>query len=647
MTPPDPGPRYDILSTLGQGNFGAVYRALDRELGREVALKRALPQPDDPDPELQTRRFLAEARVLQRLRHPGVCQVLDAFARGNEAWLALELIPGESLEERLARVRTLAEPDLVALMRASLEPLVYLHSLAPPVVHRDLKPANVRLAPDGRVVLVDFGLARTRQAGQRDTEAIGTPGYAAPEQARGLSEPASDLFAWAGTMFHAAAGFPPANEVRPFAPLSHFRPDLATWIDGLLEACIQPRPEERPSAAKALECVLQRRPPAAVRGGPAPSPGGTPAGRTTHLAACPHCGAQEPPVHGCCPACRLGVDLAGVPASAFVARAEALLRSQRLEAALAHLDRAEAMNSRLPGIPVLRARLHLAAGDPARALQALAGSGDGPEACLERARALLRQGRAADAAQQVHHVPGPEADLLRAFCEPPDRRGLALQAGEARFPDHAGFPRARADALAREGRSAEALGLLEATLRTHRDDVPLLRHLVRLLQQAGRHADSLVHLRTWSRLAPDDPEARLALARVHAAQGRPGEARKAYLEHLDLRPEAHEVRLELARLLLNESGRPEEALPLLDRLARHPDWRDRVAAFRGLALARCQRFAEADAALRTVVMTSQDAELLAQYAHVLARLGHDEASRQWAQRALHYDPACARARELL
>ena len=153
MSLPDPGPRYSILGTLGQGAFGAVFRAFDRELNREIALKCMIAQADEHDPGVQVARFLSEAAVLQGLCHPGVCSVLDAFIRGGEAWLGLELVPGESLEEFVIRAGPQDEAAAAGIMERSLEPLLYLPSRTPPVVHPDIKPANLRLTPDGRIVL--------------------------------------------------------------------------------------------------------------------------------------------------------------------------------------------------------------------------------------------------------------------------------------------------------------------------------------------------------------------------------------------------------------------------------------------------------------------------------------------------------------
>jgi eukaryotic-like serine/threonine-protein kinase len=179
-----PGSRvgpFEILAPLGSGGMGEVFRARDLRLGREVAIKRVR---GEQDPELRA-RFWREARAAAALTHPHVCPIFDVGEQDGEPWLAMELLAGESLEERLRR-GALPPDEAVARALEILEALAALHAHG--IVHRDLKPSNVFLTPHGAKVL-DFGLAAPvagALAGDarltRSGAMVGTPRYMAPEQ---------------------------------------------------------------------------------------------------------------------------------------------------------------------------------------------------------------------------------------------------------------------------------------------------------------------------------------------------------------------------------------------------------------------------------------------------------------------------------
>ncbi|HEX6883715.1 MAG TPA: protein kinase [Planctomycetota bacterium] len=183
---------YAIVGPLGAGAMGEVYRARDTKLGREVAIK-VLPEHFAADEE-RLRRFEREAKTLASLNHPNVAQIHGVDQVGDTCFLVLELVPGESLEERLKR-GPLPLDEALDVCRQIAEGLEAAHEAG--VIHRDLKPANVRVTPEGRVKVLDFGLAKPARlasgAGSStdsvlSTEAgrlLGTPTYMAPEQARG------------------------------------------------------------------------------------------------------------------------------------------------------------------------------------------------------------------------------------------------------------------------------------------------------------------------------------------------------------------------------------------------------------------------------------------------------------------------------
>ena len=243
---------YKILAPIGAGGMGEVYRALDTRLDREVAIK-VLPDRLAADPDALI-RFQREAKTVAALNHPNILALHD-FADHNGIYYAVtELLHGETLRSRLSR-STVPAAKIVEIAIAVAEGLAAAHEKG--IIHRDLKPENIFLTADGRVKVLDFGLARwTSQPGSEETSAqtltrpgvlVGTWAYMSPEQARGLPVgPQSDIFSLGCVLYEMAGG-----------KAAFFRPTFAETMAAILHE--EPRPITRSKQVPAdLERVIER-----------------------------------------------------------------------------------------------------------------------------------------------------------------------------------------------------------------------------------------------------------------------------------------------------------------------------------------------------------------------------------------------------
>ena len=192
--------RYEILDKLGEGAMGVVYRARDSAIGRIVALKM-LSAEVGAEEELH-QRFQREAEAIGRLNHPNVVTVYDLGHAEGQLYMAMELLEGEDLRSLIESRAEIPLADRVRILMQICEGLGYAHSRG--VVHRDVKPANIHVSANGKVKLLDFGLARVaaRETITRRGVILGTPDYMAPEQAMGKGvDRRSDVFS-AGAVFY-------------------------------------------------------------------------------------------------------------------------------------------------------------------------------------------------------------------------------------------------------------------------------------------------------------------------------------------------------------------------------------------------------------------------------------------------------------
>jgi formylglycine-generating enzyme required for sulfatase activity/predicted Ser/Thr protein kinase len=243
--------RYRIVKLLGQGGFGAVYKAWDTNLNGPCALK----ENKETSPVAQA-QFQREASMLFNLRHPNLPKVFDSFIiTGQGQYLVMEYIEGQDLAEKLEQAKApLPEAETLGWVRQVCDALQYLHEQKPPVIHRDLKPANIRITPQGQAVLVDFGIAKVYDPSLRTTVGARamTPGYSPTEQylSQGRTDARSDVYALGATLYNLLT-----NQVPPEAPernmgvelpsLRSTNPAVSAHIEAAVQTALQMLPEKR------------------------------------------------------------------------------------------------------------------------------------------------------------------------------------------------------------------------------------------------------------------------------------------------------------------------------------------------------------------------------------------------------------------
>jgi hypothetical protein len=277
--------QYRIVRLVGGGGMAWVYQVeeLPAGSGKLWALKELRPQTQDKAEQAMARKlFGQEARLLRELDHVNIPKIADYFEENGRACLVMEFVWGEALEKRLTSTNApLLETDVLRWAVQLCDALHYLHSLQPPIIFRDMKPSNVMVTNTGQVKLVDFGIARTYKVGKkRDTVAMGSENYAAPEQwGKGQTDARSDIYGLGATMYHLLANMAPTPAFLPSEPLplGNYNGALSKKTIALIEKSMdRDRNKRFQSALEMRQAVVDALPtpyvPPAVQAVPRPVP---------------------------------------------------------------------------------------------------------------------------------------------------------------------------------------------------------------------------------------------------------------------------------------------------------------------------------------------------------------------------------------
>ncbi len=268
--------RYKLTSLVGQGGMGYVYRAEDLRLpGRLCAVKEVQQDPGAPEEirKQEHNQFLREASLLAQLDHPNLPKVSDFFAEEGRDYLVMDYVPGSNLKELIDDSRVQGRQIDVGIVLGwadqILAAVAYWHRQDPPVLHRDIKPANIKLTPDGRIKLVDFGLAKVMAGDDSSTITViqgrGTAYYTPLEQYGAESEHTdvrSDIYALGATLYHLLAGTSPPEAKERFLnpmvlrPLTTVNAAVSDQLSDAVDWALEMHPDDRPDNVETLRQAI-------------------------------------------------------------------------------------------------------------------------------------------------------------------------------------------------------------------------------------------------------------------------------------------------------------------------------------------------------------------------------------------------------
>jgi len=671
--------RFRIVAPLGKGGMATVWRAEDTLLGRTVALK--LLAEDLAGSPSARRRFRHEAEIAMRLDHPAIAPVYASGEDDGTSWIAMRLVEGETLAARIARAPLPVDEALrVAAEVASA--LGYAHSQG--VVHRDVTSNNVMLRGDGRVFVMDFGLARAEGLSRLTSTgvALGTYAYLAPEVLRGgRADARSDLYGLGVALYEMLTGTTPFHgervEVLAYRaanedaePPSRRRAGLDGALDALVLRAIAREPDARyPDAATfaaALVAARAARDAGAGAAGDAPGAGVLPRalapGGVVYLAVAPighEAGALRPLAEGLEGALRArlpsprGPRVLGAPAPADPGAWRAFARAEGANAVLAGRLRASGA----------RVRLELWLADPESGTRLAGAHADElpfepfalEDAAIARARELL--GEPADLStavtRPVRPHPAAEEHFARAvrYLERHDHEASVdgaiallepLVAGDAPRPEWlAALARAclmKYDLTrqrAWEGRAAEAC----ARARALAPEAPeVLLAWADLMRVTGEEAEALAAYRRALEARPATVEGWLGLALLHGRSGRREAAEDAARRAIEVGPRDWRGLNSLGYARIRCGAFHEAIAPLQGALELQPD-NARVKRNLAIALAQCDRLAEAAVLLSEVVALEPSDIAYSNLGAALFALGDRAGAMDALERATRLAPA--------
>ena len=255
--------KYEILKEIGRGGMSIVYLARDNRLNKQWAVKE-IKNDGSKDTETLLKGLEREANILKNVDHPVLPRIVDIIKSRGTIYVVMDFIEGTNLADVLKAEGAQPQENVIDWAIQLASALDYLHSMNPPIIYRDMKPSNVMLRPEGGVKLIDFGTAKEYTIeNNADTTALGTRGYAAPEQfgdkqGRGIynTDARTDIYNLGATLYHMVTGMNPSEPPYEIKPIRQWNSALSTGLEQIIIKCTQPNPEDRYQSCSELLYAL-------------------------------------------------------------------------------------------------------------------------------------------------------------------------------------------------------------------------------------------------------------------------------------------------------------------------------------------------------------------------------------------------------
>jgi serine/threonine-protein kinase len=251
--------RYEILKEIGRGGMSVVYLAMDNRLNKSLVVKDIRKRMHSNN-ELLINSLIVEANMLKKFDHGALPKIYDIIESSGDIYVVMDYIEGESLKERLKRDKVIPLKEVLDWAKQLSNVLGYLHSRKPhPIIYRDMKPDNIMLTPEGKIKLIDFGIAREYKTdNSTDTTNLGTKAYAAPEQVSGKQTDArTDIYSLGVTLYHLVTGKSLTEPPFELKPIRYWNPSLSEGLEHIILKCTQSEPEERYQSCEELSYDLE------------------------------------------------------------------------------------------------------------------------------------------------------------------------------------------------------------------------------------------------------------------------------------------------------------------------------------------------------------------------------------------------------
>lgn len=240
--------RYKVLEVIHSGGMSAVYKVSDSQLGSVWCLKE-IDKANAGRNKIEYRSLLKEARIMRGLNHPNIPRIVTIEEEGSSIFIVMDFVEGKSLKSILESRGTLDQDQAVSIMTQVARVMLYLHEQKNPIIYRDLKPSNIMLLKNGTIRVLDFGISEEiNEDNKVVTEALGTWGFAAPEQVeKGTKyDLRSDIFSYGRTFYNLMTGVaPPRNLKEPLIPIRSINSSVSVGLESFINKCMSLNPDDR------------------------------------------------------------------------------------------------------------------------------------------------------------------------------------------------------------------------------------------------------------------------------------------------------------------------------------------------------------------------------------------------------------------